>query len=176
MGKLTSRRSANPPAGPTSVVIGLGSNRCHGRHGRPKAVLKAAVKALEKGGLKVSRIAPMVETAPLGPSNRRFANSALLGKWHGTPRQLLVLLKRTESNFGRRRGRRWGARVLDCDLIAFGSAAIREPGLTVPHPALHQRLFVLQPMLVLWPDWRHPQLNLSVYHMAARLVRPRPVD
>jgi 2-amino-4-hydroxy-6-hydroxymethyldihydropteridine diphosphokinase len=66
--------------------------------------------------------------------------------------------------------------VLDCDLIAFGQAIVREPGLTVPHPALHQRLFVLQPLLAVWPDWRHPQLNLSVRHMAARLAHPHPVD
>jgi len=158
------------------VLVGLGSNRSHGRHGPPKSVLEAAVRALEKGGLKVRRVAPILETAPLGPSRRRYANSALLGKWPGTPRQLLSLLKRTEADFGRRRSRRWAARVLDCDLLAFGTAIIREPGLTVPHPALHQRLFVLQPMLALWPGWRHPQLHLTVRHMAARLQRPRPVD
>ena len=176
MGKLSSRRHSNPPAGPAPVLIALGSNRCHGRHGRPPAILRAAVKALEKGGLKVRKVAPILETAPLGPSNRRYANGAILGKWRGTPGQLLALLKRTEADFGRRRSRRWAARVLDCDLLAFGSAIVREPGLSVPHPALHQRLFVLQPMLALWPDWRHPQLNLSVRHMRARLMRPRPVD
>lgn len=176
MGTLTSHRSPPPPAGATRVLIGLGSNRCHGRHGRPRAILPAAVKALKKGGLKIRRVAPIIETAPLGPSNRRYANSALLGKWHGTPEQLLALLKRTEADFGRRRSRRWAARVLDCDLLAFGSAVVRKPGLTVPHPALHQRLFVLEPLLALWPDWRHPGRNRTVRHMAARLKRPRPVD
>lgn len=176
MGKLTSRRSTKSPAGPTSVVVALGSNRCHGRHGRPRDILKAAVKALEKAGLKVRRVSPILETAPIGPSNRRYANGALLAHWSGSPRALLALLKRTEADFGRRRSRRWAARVLDCDLIAFGSAIIRESGFTVPHPALHQRLFVLQPMLALWPDWHHPQFNLSVRHMTARLVRPHPVD
>ena len=176
MGKLTSHRSPQPPAGPTPVLIGLGRNRCHGRHGHPKHILPAAVKALKKGGLKIRRVAPIRETAPLGPSIRRYANSALLGKWQGSPQQLLALLKRTEADFGRRRGRRWGARVLDCALLAFGSTVVRKPGLTVPHPALHQRLFVLEPLLALWPDWRHPQRNLTVRHMAARLARPHPVD
>jgi 2-amino-4-hydroxy-6-hydroxymethyldihydropteridine diphosphokinase len=158
------------------VLIGLGSNRCHGCHGRPRDILPAAVKALRKGGLKVRRVAPVIETAPIGPSIRRYANGAILGKWHGTPQQLLALLKATEAEFGRRRSRRWGARVLDCDLLAFGSQLIREPGLTVPHPALHERLFVLQPLLALWPDWRHPQCNLTVRHMATRLQRLHPVD
>jgi 2-amino-4-hydroxy-6-hydroxymethyldihydropteridine diphosphokinase len=176
MGKVSSRRSKPPPAGPTPVLIGLGSNRCHGRHGPPRGVLPAAVKALGKGGLKVRQISPVFETAPLGPSIRRYANGALLADWSGTPRQLLKLLKRTEADFGRRRGRRWGARVLDCDILAFDTAVILEPGLAVPHPALHQRLFVLEPLLALWPDWRHPRLNLSVRHMAARLSRPHPVD
>lgn len=176
MGKLTSRRLTNPPAGPTRVLIALGSNRCHGRHGRPPAILRAAVKALEKGGLKVRRVSPILETAPLGPSNRRYANGALLARWSGTPRQLLSLLKRTEADFGRRRSRRWAARVLDCDLIAFGNAIVHEPRLNVPHPALHQRLFVLQPLLDLWPDWRHPRLNLTVRHLTARLKRRHPVD
>jgi 2-amino-4-hydroxy-6-hydroxymethyldihydropteridine diphosphokinase len=158
------------------VLVGLGSNRCHGRHGRPRDVLRAAVEALGKGGLKVRRIAPIIETAPLGPSLRRYANSAILGQWHGSPQQLLALLKRTEAEFGRRRGRRWAARVLDCDLLAFGTAIVNMPGLAVPHPALHQRLFVLEPLLSLWPDWRHPQLHISVRHMAARAARRHPVD
>lgn len=176
MGKVTSHRSPQLPAGQTHVLVGLGSNRCHGRHGRPRTVVSAAVKALRKGGLRVLAVSPIIDTAPLGPSSRRFANAALLGSWPGKPKALLDLLKGTETAFGRRWGRRWGARVLDCDLLAFGHAVVRKPGLTVPHPALHLRLFVLQPLLALWPDWRHPRLNLSVRHMAARLRRPRPVD
>ncbi len=176
MGKAPSHRSLSPPAGPTPVLIGLGSNQWHGRHGCPRAILPAAVQALCKGGLKVCRVAPVIETAPLGPSLRRYANSAILGQWRGSPGQLLTLLKRTEAEFGRRRGQRWAARALDCDLLAFGTAVVNWPGLTVPHPALHQRLFVLQPLQALWPEWRHPRLNLSVRQMAARLRRPRPVD
>ncbi len=176
MAMLPSRRSSAPPDRPVPVLIGLGSNRCHGRHGRPRAVLRAAVKALRKGGLEVRRVSPIIETAPIGPSIRRFANGALLADWSGTPKQLLRLLKRTETAFGRRRGRRWGARVLDCDLLAIGRAVVRAPGLTVPHPALHERLFVLQPLLTLWPGWRHPRRNLTVRQMAARLMRRHPVD
>jgi 2-amino-4-hydroxy-6-hydroxymethyldihydropteridine diphosphokinase len=138
--------------------------------------VRAAVKALAAGGLTIRKCAPIIQTAPLGPSNRRYANAALLAEWSGSPQQLLDLLKRTEAEFGRRRGQRWGARVLDCDLLAFGHQIVRAPGLAVPHARLHERLFVLDPVLTLWADWRHPRLNRSVRHMAARLRRPRPVD
>lgn len=159
-----------------AVLIGLGSNRSHGRHGRPPGVVRAAVKALGKGGLEVRRMSPVLETAPLGPSNRRYANAAFLADWSGSPEQLLALLKRTEAEFGRRRGQRWGARVLDCDILAFGNETVRAHGLTVPHARLHERLFVLVPLLGLWPCWRHPRLKRSVRQMAARLRRPQPVD
>jgi 2-amino-4-hydroxy-6-hydroxymethyldihydropteridine diphosphokinase len=148
----------------------------HGRHGRPGGVVRAAIGALGRGGLLVRRVSPVLETVPLGPSKRRYANAALLADWADGPQQLLALLKQTEAQFGRRPGRRWGARVLDCDLLAFDRDAFRLPGLAVPHARLHERLFVLDPLLTLWPDWNHPRLNLSVRHMAARLRRRHPVD
>jgi 2-amino-4-hydroxy-6-hydroxymethyldihydropteridine diphosphokinase len=138
--------------------------------------VRAAVQALAEAGLDIRRCAPIIQTAPLGPSNRRYANAAILADWSGSPQQLLALLKRTEAEFGRRRGQRWGARVLDCDILAFGHETVRAPGLTVPHARLHERLFVLDPLLTLWPQWRHPRLNRSVRHMAARLRRRHPVD
>jgi 2-amino-4-hydroxy-6-hydroxymethyldihydropteridine diphosphokinase len=158
------------------VLLGLGSNRWHGRHGRPEAVLAAAVNALEAGGLRVVATAPILSTAPLGPSDRRFANGAVLGHWTGGAGELLALAKGIERAFGRRRGRRWGARVLDIDLLAFGGQALREGPLEVPHPRLHQRDFVLRPMMSLWPGWRHPRLGFSVRQMAARLAKRHPVD
>lgn len=157
-------------------MVGLGSNRCHGRHGRPAAVLRAAVRALEAEGLELVKRSRLIETAPLGPSKRRFANAVLKAKWRGDPQQLLRLLQKTERDFGRRRARRWGERVLDLDLLAFGAARLRTPGLEIPHPRLHQRDFVLKPMAEVWPDWRHPRRQLTVRHMVARLARRHPVD
>ena len=159
---------------PTRVLIGLGSNRCHGRHGRPEGVVQAAIAALACAGLAVEAVSPIFSTAPLGPSRRRYANAALLGHWTGSSEDLLGLLKQTEHAFGRRRGRRWGPRVLDCDLLAFGSDIVRTDKLQVPHHGMHERAFVLKPVLTLWPDWRHPLLGLTVRQMAARLGKPRP--
>lgn len=160
----------------TEVAIALGGNVPHGRHGRPKAVLRAAVEALEAQGLQVLRLSPIVETAPLGPSKRRYANAVLRALWPGSADQLLALLKRQERAFGRRRGRHWGARVLDCDLLAFGDARIAAQGLQVPHPRLHQRDFVLQPFEAVWPDWRHPLRHETVRQMRHKLLRRTAVD
>ncbi len=160
----------------TEVAIALGGNVPHGRYGRPKQVLKAAVAALEAAGLRILRLSPIIETAPLGPSRRRYANAVLRAFWPESAESLLALLKGQERAFGRRRGQRWGARVLDCDLLVFGAARISAPGLEVPHPRLHQRDFVLQPFDAVWPDWRHPLRQQTVQQMRHRLLRRRAVD
>ncbi len=160
----------------TPVILGLGSNRCHGRHGRPDGVVRAACAALTARGVVPVRLSPLLQTPPLGPSKRRYANAVLLARWAGDAAGLLRVLKQLERDFGRRPGQRWGARVLDCDLIAFGQAVLQQRNLVVPHPRLHQRDFVLKPMLAVWPGWKHPVLGLTTRHMAARLARARPVD
>lgn len=165
------------PAPPlTEVAIGLGSNRSHGRYGRPKEVLLAAVRALEAEGVQLVCLSPIIETAPLGPSLRRYANAVLRARWAGSAEALLALLKGQEQAFGRRRGLRWGARVLDCDLLAFGTERVLLRGLEVPHPRLHQRAFVLNPFASVWPDWRHPVRHETVRQMRHRLLRRRAVD
>ena len=156
--------------------MALGGNRCHGRHGRPEQVLRAAVKALGKQGLHIERVSRILSTPPLGPSNRRYANAALKARWDGTATDLLAMLKSLERQFGPRRGQRWGARVLDCDLIAFGQMRLSTKSLQVPHPRLHQRDFVLKPLEQVWPGWRHPTLNLSVRQLRARLLKSQAVD
>ena len=160
----------------TPVLVALGSNRCHGRHGPPRAVLEAALRALDAGGAEPLHVSRILETAPLGPSKRRFANAVAEVRWDGSPEALLDLLQQIENTFGRRRWRRWGARVLDLDLLAFGQLKLDGRRLQVPHPDLHLRDFVLRPLAEVAPDWRHPRLVLRVRHMASRLARARPQD
>ena len=168
MAEAASRAGARTP-----VLVGLGSNRCHGRFGPPRRVLVAALAALAAGGAPPVRMSRIVETAPLGPSKRRFANAVAEVRWAGTPDELLGLLLRIEQQFGRRRWRRWGARVLDLDLLAFGQLVLEGAQLQVPHPELHRRDFVLGPMRAMAPRWRHPRLGLTVGQMAARRARPK---
>ena len=162
----------------TPVIIAIGSNRRHGRHGPPPRVVAAAIDALAGYGIAVSRRSDIHATAPVGPSDRTFANAVVTARTGLSAHDLLTALKAVERDFGRRRGRRWGARVLDLDIIAYGDAVLPSQrnwtagrGLVVPHRALHLRRFVLDPMLQVAPAWRHPRLNRSVRQLAARLRR-----
>lgn len=153
----------------TSYLIGLGSNRRHGRHGAPERVLAAAVAAMEAQGLAVLAISRVIRTAALGPAGRRFANAAALIETPLPPPALLALLKGIERGFGRRRGRRWGARVIDLDILAWSAGAWASPGLVIPHVGLGERRFALAPAAALAPRWRHPRLGLTLSQMEARL-------
>jgi len=154
------------------VLVALGSNRCHGRHGRPAGVVRAALAALAGLG-RVERVSPIFGTAPIGPGSRRYANAVAALDWSGSLPDLLRALKAIERDFGRRRGRRWGDRVLDLDILAAGGTVLRAPGLAVPHPRLAERRFVLDPLVKVAPDWRHPLTGLTGRQLHARQLRPK---
>lgn len=157
----------------TTVLIAMGSNRRHGRHGPPERVLAAAAAAMGVRGLVVVRISGVQRTAPLGPGGRRFANAvAVVRTGLGLP-AVLTVLQGIERDFGRRRGRRWGDRVLDLDIVGAGDVVVRAPGLVVPHPGVAVRRFVLGPLLEVAPGWRHPVLGRTVRQLHARLLRPK---
>lgn len=153
-------------------LIALGSNRRHHRHGRPQAVLAAALAALAGEGVMVERASPIVQTPPLGPSLRRYANAAAIVHTELAPPDLLVRLKAIERAFGRRQGgRRWCARVLDLDIVLWQGGIWTTPGLAIPHPAYRQRAFVLAPAMHIAPHWRDPVTGLTLRHLSARLTR-----
>lgn len=149
--------------GTTSYAIALGSNR-PGRHGPPEREVGAALALLSP-----VRASPILRTAPLGPSLRRYANAAAIIETGEDPPTLLRRLKAIERDFGRRAGRRWGARVLDLDILLWSQGAWGEPGLIVPHPHYRERAFVLDPLARIAPDWRDPLTGLSVRQLRARL-------
>ncbi|BBE35137.1 2-amino-4-hydroxy-6-hydroxymethyldihydropteridine diphosphokinase [Sphingosinicella microcystinivorans] len=160
----------------TPIVIAIGSNRPHGRHGRPAGVVRAAVKALAEAGFPAFAVSPILATRAVGPGGRDYANAVMTSSTHLTPPEIVAALKAVERSFGRRRGRRWGARVLDLDLIAWGAGVWpgrllwrQSRGIAAPHRSMHMRDFVLTPMLAVAPHWRHPVLGLSVRQMHARL-------
>ena len=155
-------------------AIGLGSNRPHGRHGRPEAVLAAAVAALADHGTLIA-LSPLLPTAAVGPSRRRFANAAALIETMIAPEELLALLKSIERRFGRRPGLRWAARVIDLDILLWSGGRWRSRTLAIPHAALAGRRFVLDPLAAIARDWRVPGSPLRIRHLAARLTRRVPV-
>lgn len=158
----------------TSYLIGLGSNRAHGRHGRPEAVLRAALAALARAGVEVERSSAVVRSRALGPGGRDYANAAVLVTTPLDPPALLALLKRIERGFGRRGARRWGARVLDLDILAWEQGGWATRALIVPHIGLPHRGFALGPAAAIAPYWRIGATTLAA--LEARRRRPRPVD
>ena len=150
-------------------AIGLGSNQPHGRYGTPVRVLEAVL-----GELQPVAASGIIETAPIGPSLRTFANAAALIETELSPPELLRHLKAIERRFGRRRGQRWGARVLDLDILLWSGGRWSSPDLIIPHQQLLQRSFALDPLARIAPGWRIPGHG-SVRQHAARLTRPRAV-
>jgi 2-amino-4-hydroxy-6-hydroxymethyldihydropteridine diphosphokinase len=149
-----------------TYLIGLGSNR-RGRHGAPQAEVHAALVAIG-GVVAVSRLSA---SAPLGPSSRRFVNAVAAIASDESPPELLVRLKAIERDFGRRSGRRWGARVIDLDIILWSQGVWTDRQVTVPHPAFRTRAFVCGPAAEIAADWRDPVTGLRLRHLVARLTR-----
>lgn len=155
----------------TSYAIAIGSNR-RGRHGAPAREVRAAIAAL--GG--VIAVSPILQTPPLGPSKRRFANAVALIESDAEPPALLRRLKAIERAFGRRRGQSWAARVIDLDIVLWSGGSWGEPGLTVPHRLFRTRDFVLAPLASVAPEWRDPLTGRSVRQLRARLTRRMPAS
>ena len=155
-------------------LIGLGSNIRHARFGSPRAVVGKAYQKLSKVG-EVSAIARIIDSAPLGPSNRRYANGAAILQSDMPPDELLCALKQVEHEFGIRRGGRWRARVLDLDIVLWSGGIWASRELAVPHRSFRERPFVLGPAESIAPDWRDPVTSLLLGHLNARLTKPRPV-
>ena len=152
-------------------AIALGSNRPHGRHGRPGGVIGAAIARLDRDfGLFDS--SPIILNPAHGGAGRDFANAVVLLESDLDPEAMLTALKAIERGFGRRPGRRWGARVLDLDILAWSGGRIRSRRLTIPHPRLAARAFAIGPLAGIAPDWRLIG-SLTARHLATRLARRR---
>ena len=160
----------------TSYAIALGSNRRHGRHGGPADVLAAAVEALQASDISVEAVSSVHATAAVGPAGRSFANAALILATALDPSALLARLIRIERDFGRRRARRWGPRVLDLDIILWSEGIWTGAGITIPHPGFRARAFVLAPLDEVASDWRDPLTGLTVRQLRLRVARRAPVD
>lgn len=159
---------------PYRYAIALGSNRRHGRHGAPAGVVRAATGVLEAAGLLLVAESPVITTPALGPAGRGFANAVIVVETLLQPPALLALLKAVEAAFGRRRGRRWGPRVLDLDIVLWSEGRWPRYGgrrLVVPHRSLETRDFVLQPLVRVAPLWRVGSGARTVRQARARLIR-----
>ena len=128
----------------TRAYVGVGANL-----GDREATIRAALAALP-GVVAVSELR---ETTPVGVVDQPpFLNGAAALETELSPRELLDALLEVERRLGRERRERWGPRTIDLDLLLHGDDVVDEPGLTVPHPRLHERRFALEPLLDLDPD------------------------
>ncbi len=152
--------------------IALGSNL-----GDRAAHLRAALRALaEAPGVAIVATSRFYETEPLGPPQGSYLNAAAELRTSLAPRELLHLLQSIEAAAGRRRGPlRWAPRTLDLDLLFYADWCLEEPDLQVPHPRLHERSFVLEPLRELAPDLVHPTLGATVADLAEHVRDPGAV-
>lgn len=152
-------------------AIAIGSNRPHGRHGRPAGVVAAAIAQLDQS-FGLFDASPIVLNPAHGGAGRDFANAVTLIESPLGPLAMLAELQSIERAFGRRPGRRWGTRVLDLDILAWSGGAVNARGLTIPHPRLAQRAFAIGPLAMIAPFWRLIG-PLNARQLAARLARRR---
>jgi 2-amino-4-hydroxy-6-hydroxymethyldihydropteridine diphosphokinase len=168
------------------VYIGLGSNL-----GDKAENLRAALRILCGGQLSVSprghtglspsapaitllAVSSLYRTAPVGYLDQDwFLNAAACVETQLTPRELLTLLLAIESDLGRVRTVRNGPRTIDLDILLWDDLVLREDDLVIPHPRLHERLFVLEPLAEIAPEVRHPVLGISIGECRAELVAKR---
>ena len=152
------------------VFIGIGSNE-----GDRLTLISQAVKALSTiQDVRLVRLATIIETEPVGgPPQPPFLNTVVEVETTRPPQELLAALQDVERRLGRAPSSvRWAPRPIDLDLLLYDDRIINEPGLTVPHPRMHQRGFVLEPLAQLAPDLRHPLLNETIAGLAHALHRP----
>ncbi len=133
------------------AAVGLGSNLGD----RPRHIAEAVGSLSELGDLVAT--SALYETAPVGgPEQGPYLNAVVVIETHLSARQLLEACLRIEQEHGRERIERWGPRTLDLDVILYGAETVDEEGLTVPHPRLGERRFVLEPLVEAWPDAQLP--------------------
>ena len=152
-------------------AVAIGSNRRHVRHGRPAGVVEAAIARLD-AQFALFDASPIILNRAVGGAGRDFANAVALVESGLNPAAMLAELKAIERDFGRRRGRRWGERVLDLDLVAWSGGTFRSRGLTIPHSRLCEREFVLGPLEAIAPGWRIAG-GLTARHLLSRLGKRR---
>jgi 2-amino-4-hydroxy-6-hydroxymethyldihydropteridine diphosphokinase len=130
-----------------SAYLALGSNL-----GDRLETLRRAVALLDAtDGIEVVRSSRVFETEPVGPPQPAYLNAVLEIRTGLEPRPLLDACQAVEAALGRVRGERWGPRTLDVDVLTYDARTVDEPDLTIPHPRMHERAFVLVPLLELDP-------------------------
>jgi 2-amino-4-hydroxy-6-hydroxymethyldihydropteridine diphosphokinase len=164
----------SPENSAVTAYLGLGGNL-----GDPAATLRAARAALaEHAALEVHACSPLYRTAPVGgpPGQPDYRNAVIEVGTRLSPAELLSFCQTLEARFGRVRHAPWASRTLDLDLLLYADEVLTGAGLTVPHPRLHLRRFVLMPLCELAPGLVHPVLGKTIRQLLAELTDTSPVE
>jgi 2-amino-4-hydroxy-6-hydroxymethyldihydropteridine diphosphokinase len=149
------------------VYLGLGSNL-----GDRADNLRKALSVLdETDGITVITVSSCYETEPVGPVSDQddFYNAVAEIETTLSPREVIACIKSVERQLGRVQGERWGPRVIDIDILLWNNSVLEGEGLTIPHPEMTTRAFVLTPLAEIAPDVVHPVARKSVAELASQL-------
>jgi 2-amino-4-hydroxy-6-hydroxymethyldihydropteridine diphosphokinase len=148
----------------TLVYLSLGSNLGEREHH-----LRDAIARLETEGRMVS-VSSFYETEPVEFTDQAwFLNCAVALETTASPQQLIIAILNIERDMGRQRIQKKGPRIIDIDILLFGDQIVDSPALTIPHPAMHHRRFVLEPLAEIAPEARHPGLKKTIRELLQAL-------
>jgi 2-amino-4-hydroxy-6-hydroxymethyldihydropteridine diphosphokinase len=144
-----------------SIFLLLGSNL-----GNRHLFLKQAAQAIETGVGPITQYSSVYQTQAWGKTTEPdYLNQVLAVVTLLTPRQVLTAILTIEKQLGRERTEKWGSRTIDIDILFYNDAVINEPDLVIPHPHLHQRKFVLEPLAEIAPALVHPVLKQTILQL-----------
>lgn len=150
------------------VLLGLGSNM-----GRRERNITAALQALETTrDVEVARVSSLYETEPVGgPEDQpRYLNAAAHLRTALPPERILAVCRHIEDTLGRKRDIPWGPRTIDLDILCYGAEIRSTPELMIPHPMMHERRFVLEPLAEIVPDFVHPAMQQTIRDLYEELL------
>ncbi len=153
------------------IFIGIGSNLKSETYGPPISNCEAAFEQISQNRVDILRQSSWYETVPIPASTQQnFVNGVVAVKTNLDSSQLLDVLLAIEIEMGRQRSEPNAARIIDLDLLSFNAKIIDSDRLTLPHPRLTERAFVVQPIAEIAPDWRHPISGLLITEILASLT------
>lgn len=163
------------------ILIGLGSN-IDGPWGNPKETIEKALKALDQTPCALKKHSSLIVTKPFGVIDQPdFVNAAALIETKLAPLELMAHLHAIENQASRKRIQRWGPRTLDLDLLDYNGEIITEKSseniaiadgripLNLPHAGIAERVFVLEPLAEIAPEWKHPVLKATARELMVKL-------